>query len=114
MIFLSYYSVENNSFYNLSQVGKAVGKLRNFIIEPFLPHDQGDEAYVCIYSKRHGDTILFTHEGGVDIGDVDSKALKLELDIEERPTETQIKEQLLKHVDGPRKEYVFLWVEIMR
>ncbi|XP_071515606.1 ATP-citrate synthase isoform X2 [Panulirus ornatus] len=86
------------------QVGKAVGKLRNFIIEPFLPHEQSDEAYVCIYSSRHGDTILFTHEGGVDIGDVDSKALKLELGIEERPTEIQIKEQLLTHVDGPRKD----------
>lgn len=86
------------------QVGRAVGKLRNFIIEPFLPHDQSDEAYVCIYSHRHGDTILFTHEGGVDIGDVDTKALKLEVGIEEKPTEAQIKEQLLTHINGTRKD----------
>jgi succinyl-CoA synthetase beta subunit len=28
---------------------------------------------VCIYAQRNCDTILFHHEGGVDIGDVDSK-----------------------------------------
>jgi succinyl-CoA synthetase beta subunit len=28
---------------------------------------------VCIYAQRDCDTILFHHEGGVDIGDVDSK-----------------------------------------
>ena len=35
---------------------------------------QNEEMYVCIYSHREGDTILFYHEGGVEIGDVDSKA----------------------------------------
>jgi len=54
-------------------VGKASGKLNNFIIEPFVPHNQQDEYYVCIYSHREGETILFHHEGGVDIGDVDAK-----------------------------------------
>ena len=34
---------------------------------------QDEEFYVCIYSHREGDTILFHHEGGVDIGDVDAK-----------------------------------------
>ena len=48
-------------------------------MEPFLPHSQEEEAYVCIYSTRDKDVILFHHEGGVDIGDVDSKALKLEV-----------------------------------
>lgn len=50
-----------------------MGKLSNFIIEPFVPHTQQDEYYVCIYSHREGETILFHHEGGVDIGDVDAK-----------------------------------------
>ena len=53
--------------------------MRKFIVEPFLPHAQEEEAYVCIYSTRDKDVILFHHEGGVDIGDVDSKALKLEV-----------------------------------
>ena len=44
--------------------------MSNFIIEPFIPHEQQDEFYVCIYSHREGETILFHHEGGVDIGDV--------------------------------------------
>ena len=54
-------------------MGKASGRLNNFIIEPFVPHGQQDEYYVCIYSHREGETILFHHEGGVDIGDVDAK-----------------------------------------
>lgn len=95
------------------KVGKAVGKLRNFIIEPFLPHDQSDEAYVCIYSHRHGDTILFTHEGGVDIGDVDAKALKLDLAIEEVPTEEMIQEKLLTHVSSPRKEKAAAFIKAL-
>ena len=28
---------------------------------------------MCIYAQRKCDTILFHHEGGVEIGDVDSK-----------------------------------------
>ena len=35
--------------------------------------DQEEEYYLCIYAQRDCDTILFHHEGGVDIGDVDSK-----------------------------------------
>ena len=50
-----------------------MGKLKTFIIEPFVSHAQAEEFYVCIYSERDGDTILFHHEGGVDIGDVDAK-----------------------------------------
>lgn len=33
--------------------------------------------YVCIFSERNADSILFYHEGGVDIGDVDTKAQRL-------------------------------------
>ena len=34
---------------------------------------QSDEYYICIQSFRCNDELLFTHEGGVDIGDVDAK-----------------------------------------
>lgn len=64
-----------------------------------MPHRSEEEAYVCIYSHRNGDTILFTHEGGVDIGDVDEKALKLEVPIEQKPSVDEIKSQLLQNVD---------------
>jgi len=75
------------------QIGKASGKLRRFIIEPFVAHKQEEEAYVCIYSVRDKDIILFHHEGGVDIGDVDSKAVKLEVDVQEK---MEVNEALVK------------------
>ena len=75
------------------QIGKASGKLRTFIIEPFVAHKQEEEAYVCIYSVRDKDVILFHHEGGVDIGDVDSKAVKLEVDVQEK---MEVNEELVK------------------
>jgi ATP citrate (pro-S)-lyase len=56
-------------------VGKTRGRLRSFIIEPFVV--AGTEMYVAIYSEREHDTILFYHEGGVDVGDVDAKVGRL-------------------------------------
>lgn len=92
------------------QIGKASGKLRHFIIEPFLPHKQEEEAYICIYSHRLGDTILFHHEGGVDIGDVESKALKLEIPIDGELSESQVKTELLKNISSDRLEIVTKFV----
>lgn len=92
------------------QIGSTVGKLRNFIIEPFVPHKDEDEAYVCIYSHRNGDTILFHHLGGVDIGDVDAKALKLEVGIDEHVTEEQIKSKLLVHLAPEKQDRVAKFV----
>jgi ATP citrate (pro-S)-lyase len=65
------------------QVEKVTGTLNTFIIEPFLPHPQESEYYVCINSAREGDWILFTHEGGVEVGDVDAKAMKLLIAVDE-------------------------------
>ena len=86
------------------QIGKATGKLKTFIIEPFLPHQQAEEAYVCIYSVRDKDVILFHHEGGVDIGDVDSKAVKLEVAVKDsmEVTPGQIKDALLGKFAGDK------------
>lgn len=55
------------------QIGGAKGVLNNFVIEPFVAHEQRDEYYMCIYAQRECNTILFYHEGGVDVGDVDAK-----------------------------------------
>ena len=38
---------------------------------------QDEEFYLSIFSSRGFDTILFHHEGGVDIGNVDEKANKI-------------------------------------
>lgn len=59
------------------KIEKANGVLNTFIIEPFLPHTDKQEYYVCIQSIREGDEILFTNQGGVDVGDVDEKATRL-------------------------------------
>ncbi|KAH6592709.1 hypothetical protein BASA61_004475 [Batrachochytrium salamandrivorans] len=53
------------------------GYLHTFLVEPFCPHSQDTEFYICIQSVRDGDLIFFTHEGGVDVGDVDEKARKM-------------------------------------
>lgn len=83
-----------------TQVGAATGKLKTFIIEPFIPHQQHEEAYVCIHSHRNGDTIMFYHEGGVDVGDVDAKASTLLVEVDDRvgvseEFEAKVKQTLL-------------------
>ena len=59
---------------------------------------------MCIYSLRNGDVILFHHQGGVDIGDVDEKALRLFVDVGERPSLESITSSLLIHLDPAKKE----------
>ena len=66
---------------------------------------QEEEAYVCIYSERHGDVILFYHQGGVDIGDVDEKALRLFVDVGEKPSQADIAAKLLTQLDASKKGY---------
>ncbi len=88
------------------KIGNATGKLRNFIIEPFIPHKDNEEAYVCIYSHRTADTILFYHQGGVDIGDVDAKALKLEIPVGQELSVEQIEKVLLKEISDAKKQLV--------
>ncbi|KAK3937013.1 hypothetical protein QBC46DRAFT_393804 [Diplogelasinospora grovesii] len=76
------------------------GVLRTFLVEPFVPHPDGTEYYININSTRDGDWILFTHEGGVDVGDVDEKAEKLliPVDLSEYPSNDEIAAALLKKV----------------
>lgn len=77
------------------------GVLRTFLVEPFVPHEQKHEYYININSVREGDWILFYHEGGVDVGDVDAKASKIliPVDIEnEYPSNDTIISSLLSHV----------------
>ena len=79
------------------------GRLTHFLVEPFVPHPQSDEYYVCINSVRAGEEILFYHAGGVDIGDVDSKAQKLLVPIGDGITAGGIAaSQLLAHVPASR------------
>lgn len=85
------------------KIGNATGKLRNFIIEPFIPHKDVEEAYVCIYSHRTADTILFYHQGGVDIGDVDAKALRLDVPVGSNTNVDEITKVLLTEISADKK-----------
>lgn len=62
--------------------------------------------YVCIYSHRSADTILFYHQGGVDIGDVDAKALKLDIPVNSDVTLDAINAKLLNQVSVGKKERI--------
>ena len=63
-----------------------------------------EEAYVCIYSERQGDVILFHHQGGVDIGNVDEKALRLNVEVGSQPAMEDIIKGLLVHLDVNKQE----------
>lgn len=60
---------------------------------------------MCIYATREGDQVLFHHEGGVEVGDVDAKAQRLMVPVDEKLSEDQVAEQLLTHVPDDKKEY---------
>jgi ATP citrate (pro-S)-lyase len=62
--------------------------------------------YICIYSNRDGEIILFHHEGGIDIGDVDSKALKYSIIIDDSFDVNKMEDTLLKNVPANRRSYV--------
>ncbi|CAH2062283.1 unnamed protein product, partial [Iphiclides podalirius] len=80
------------------RVGAAVGRLRRFVVEPFVRHEPNEEMYLCIQSGRRSDTILFHHQGGVDVGDVDAVALRLEVPVDTVPTGEDIDQKLLVNV----------------
>ncbi|KAK2746976.1 glutathione synthetase ATP-binding domain-like protein [Myotisia sp. PD_48] len=82
------------------QVETVVGVLRHFLVEPFVPHPAETEYYININSVREGDWILFTHEGGVDVGDVDAKAEKLliPVNLKNYPSNEEIASTLLHKI----------------
>ncbi|KAF1821658.1 glutathione synthetase ATP-binding domain-like protein [Dissoconium aciculare CBS 342.82] len=84
----------------IQKVEHVEGALRHFLVEPFVPHPQETEYYININSVREGDWILFYHEGGVEVGDVDAKAEKLliPVDLTEYPSNEQIAAGLLSKV----------------
>ncbi|XP_038220971.1 probable ATP-citrate synthase subunit 1 [Zerene cesonia] len=80
------------------RVGAAAGKLRRFVVEPFVKHEPSEEMYLCIQSGRRSDTIMFHHQGGVDVGDVDALAVRLDVPVDTFPTGEEIDRVLLKNI----------------
>jgi len=90
-----------------------VGQLTHFIIEPMVPHRDSDECYVALMSTSDGDTILFNNEGGVNVGDVDTKSSRLEVLIGTFPTRAEIEKKLLGKVPVERKKRVSGFIEAL-
>jgi len=88
------------------QVEHVTGILDHFIVEPFIPHNQSDEYYICIQSYRNHDEVLFYHEGGVDVGDVDSKAERYLVNVGEDIDIEQVKSTLLNKVADSRRQHL--------
>jgi len=87
--------------------------MKCFIVEPFVPHLASDEYYLCIYSVRDGDEILFYHEGGVDVGDVDSKAERLIVETGSTLNTETVETALLKHAPAARKTLISSFVKAL-
>ncbi len=90
-----------------------VGQLTHFIIEPMVAHKNEDENYLSIMSTKEGDEILFYHQGGINVGNVDEKAAHLEVPIGTFPTSSEIEKMLLKQVTGKRKEFLAGFIEAL-
>jgi ATP citrate (pro-S)-lyase len=90
-----------------------VGQLTHFIIEPMVPHKNSEECYLAIMSTKDGDTIMFHHEGGINVGDVDSKAARLEVLIGTFPKPAEIEKKLLAKVPAGRRKPLAGFIEAL-
>ena len=94
-------------------VGTVTGILDHFIVEPFVPHNETDEYYLAILSERDGDQILFHHQGGINVGDIDAKAIRMKIPIGTFPTATDIEKHLLANVQKERRSLIAGFIEGM-
>ena len=92
-------------------VSNVTGILDHFIVEPFVPHSENDEYYVAITSVREGDSILFYHQGGINVGDVDEKAEKMTVPVGSIPSAGDIEKNLLGKLPDARKTLVAGFIE---
>lgn len=83
------------------QIDKATGYLHNFIVEPFCAHSDTDEMYIAIYSRREYDVILFYERGGVDVGDIDVKARRLQIPVTDIRGNIVISDEDIESLIGP-------------
>lgn len=94
-------------------IGTVNGVLDHFIIEPFVPHNETDEYYLAILSQREGDQILFHHQGGINVGDIDTKAVCMNVPISTYPIASDIEKKLLGNVPKERRPLIAGFIEGM-
>eukprot|EP00500_Bicosoecida_sp_ms1_P002309 CAMPEP_0203812190 /NCGR_PEP_ID=MMETSP0115-20131106/4007_1 /ASSEMBLY_ACC=CAM_ASM_000227 /TAXON_ID=33651 /ORGANISM="Bicosoecid sp, Strain ms1" /LENGTH=507 /DNA_ID=CAMNT_0050721029 /DNA_START=36 /DNA_END=1555 /DNA_ORIENTATION=+ len=88
------------------EVEDVKGKLTHMLVEPFLVHADEQELYLCIQSNREGEEILFYHRGGVDVGDVDKKALRLQVGIDDDVHQGLVVDKLLAELPSVQRTNV--------
>lgn len=69
-----------------------------------MEHQQSEELYVAIYSTRDSDVILFSEQGGVDVGDIDEKARKVTVPVTLKDTEMGLSQKDLDTLIGAHKD----------
>lgn len=89
------------------------GNLTHFIVEPMVPHKETDECYIAIMSTKEGDQILFYHQGGVNVGDIDAKASRLNVTAGDFPTPAEIEKALLQKVPAGRRKLVAGFIDAL-
>lgn len=94
-------------------VDGVAGELNTFLVEPFVPHGGDCEYYICIASRREGEDILFTTQGGVDVGDVDAKARRLLVPIGDKPSAEAVATALLGEVPASRRPALVAFIRAL-
>lgn len=84
------------------QVGRTNGRLSHFIVEPLCKHKDEEEYYLAIYSRREHDIIMFYEQGGVDVGDIDSKARSIVVDVKLKDAEMKLSDNNLETLVGTK------------
>ncbi len=82
------------------------GRLSHFLIEPCCTHDPSEECYLAMMATTDGDEILFYHQGGVDVGDVEARAARLAVPVGTFPAASEIERALLGAVPPGRREHL--------
>jgi succinyl-CoA synthetase beta subunit len=90
------------------------GKLDTFLIEPYIPHDVANEYYLAIRTLRDGDEILFCKQGGVAVGDVESKARRLLVKIEENVDHCDIEGVLLGEIAAKKRKTIAAYIRAVQ
>jgi len=98
------------------EIEQVSGQLDHFIVDPFVEHDtESDEYYICIQSNRDGEEILFYSQGGVDVGDVDSKAERMQIAIDDDGLTPQrlLESGLINGIPEARKDSMASFLDVL-
>ncbi len=86
------------------------GTLNTFLVEPYHPHDAGNEYYLAMRTLRDGDEILFSRHGGISVGNVEDKARREFVKIFKSADNCDIKGMLLDEIEPEKQELIATYI----